>query len=494
MAAVPRAAASVALVNEGQPARFLWARRTDDAPNMPGFHVLPGGLIEAGDVSLPNDGGGDLGARVAALRELFEETGILIANGAEALDDSVVGELRDQFLEGEGAAERFEALGLRFRTSELEPIGRWVTPEFAPTRADTRFFALRVGLPIEPSLDLREIDEAEWVSAPDAHARWAGGGVLLAPPIAALIRDLCGNGRLDGEALTGVYGAGGEPSQRWEVVPFVQLLPFVTPTLPPATHTNSCLIGSGEALLVEPATPHGPELERMLAWVDEARRGGIELVAIFATHHHIDHIGAIGELRRRLGLPLWAHRMTAQRLEGTAVVDRLIEHDEHITLRGPTQVVLRAIHTPGHAPGHLCLLEEASRALIAGDMVTSEGTIIVEPHDGDMALYLRSLREMIALEPSVILPAHGMPIQRPRELLEHTIAHRLEREAKVLAALRAHHGAAQPIELTPVAYDDTPKMVWPLAAMSLEAHLIKLEQDGAARQTAVGWVAVRTRS
>lgn len=491
MGGPPRHAASMVLVKEGQPARFLWARRTDHAPSFSGFHVFPGGLVDAGDASLPNDGGANIGARVAALRELLEETGILIAHGAEALDESEIGELRDRFLEDEMAAEHFVALGLRFRTAELEPIGRWVTPEFAPTRYDTRFFALRVEHAIEPSLDVREIDEAEWISVPDARARWARGAVLIPPPIAALLFDLGQNGRLDGEALLGVYGAGGEPSQRWEVVPFIQLLPFLTPTLPPATHTNSYLIGGGEALLVEPGTPYEAELERMVAWVDEARRAGIEPVAMFATHHHIDHVGAISGLRRRLGLPLWAHRMTAQRLEGTAVIDRTIEHDERITLRGPTTVVVRAIHTPGHAPGHLCLLDEASGALLAGDMVASVGTIIVEPYDGDMALYLRSLREMIALEPTVVLPAHGMPIQQPRALLEHYIAHRLAREAKVLAALRAHHGAAQPMDLTPVAYDDTPRVVWPLAAMSLEAHLIKLEHDGEARRTEAGWLAAR---
>ena len=72
MGVPPRLAASMVLVNEGQPARFLWARRTDDAPSMPGFHVFPGGLVEAGDASLPHDGGDDIGARVAALRELLE--------------------------------------------------------------------------------------------------------------------------------------------------------------------------------------------------------------------------------------------------------------------------------------------------------------------------------------------------------------------------------------------------------------------------------------
>jgi glyoxylase-like metal-dependent hydrolase (beta-lactamase superfamily II) len=152
-------------------------------------------------------------------------------------------------------------------------------------------------------------------------------------------------------------------------------------------------------------------------------------------------------------------------------------------------VTLRAIHTPGHAPGHLCFLEERSNAMIAGDMVASIGTIIVEPEDGDMELYLRSLARMGELDSSMLLPAHGAPIEEPQRKLDQYVAHRLMREAKVLDALRAHEGPALPIDLVPRAYDDTPKVLWPLARLSTEAHLIKLERDGRARHDGERWLA-----
>ena len=251
-----------------------------------------------------------------------------------------------------------------------------------------------------------------------------------------------------------------------------------TPTLPPATHTNTFLVGTRDAVLIEPASPYEEELDQMEKWVEDARRKGITPIAILATHHHPDHVGGAAYLRDRLELPLWAHAMTAQRLEGAVQIDRLIEDGERIELRGPTSTALTAVHTPGHAPGHLCFIDEASDIMIAGDMVASVGTIIVEPRDGDMMLYLDSLRQMASLEPGALLPAHGDIIRDPQAILSFYVAHRLMREGKVLAALEAHGEPARPSDLVAHAYDDAPKAVWPLALGSLEAHLIKLEREG----------------
>ncbi len=269
-----------------------------------------------------------------------------------------------------------------------------------------------------------------------------------------------------------------------EVVGAVRMLPLRTPTLPPATHTNSFLVGAGRAILVEPATPYPAELERAIAWVADERRRGVEPVAIVATHHHPDHIGGARALASRLGLPLWAHRLTAERAPEIAF-QRLLEDGERIELDGAE---VRVLHTPGHAPGHVCLLEERSGALIAGDMVAGVGTILVEPTDGDMRLYLASLERMAAEGASVLLPAHGDPLD-PDATLARYIAHRLERERKVLDALARHGRPARAAELVPKAYDDAPPVVWPLAALSTEAHLIKLEADGHVEHVPEGWLA-----
>src|SRR5690606_29198100 len=118
-----------------------------------------------------------------------------------------------------------------------------------------------------------------------------------------------------------------------EVASAVQMLALRTPTLPPATHTNSFLIGSGRAILVEPATPYPDEIERAVAWVSEARQRGVEPMAIVATHHHPDHLGGAQALASRLALPLWAHRLTAARAPQLAF-EHLLEDDERIELDG----------------------------------------------------------------------------------------------------------------------------------------------------------------
>jgi glyoxylase-like metal-dependent hydrolase (beta-lactamase superfamily II) len=278
------------------------------------------------------------------------------------------------------------------------------------------------------------------------------------------------------------------PDRVQQVAPTIQMLPVRTPTLPPATHTNTFLVGTKEAVLVEPATPYHDEQDRMVEWVQAARLKGVEPIAILATHHHPDHVGGAMALKERLQLPLWAHAMTAQRLDGIVEIDMLIQDGERIMLDGPTPTALSALHTPGHAPGHLCFTDEASNIMIAGDMVASEGTIIVEPTDGDMLLYLESLRKMATLEPTALLPAHGKVINQPRAILSFYIEHRLMREKKVLDALRARAKPSRPRHLVAQAYDDTPKHLWPLALRSIEAHLIKLEREGTITKEGERWL------
>ena len=211
--------------------------------------------------------------------------------------------------------------------------------------------------------------------------------------------------------------------------------------------------------------------------------------AIFVTHHHPDHVGALSALAGRLGdgrgsVPVLAHAATASRCEGGR--DTRFRHltDGEIIPVGCRH--WRVLHTPGHAPGHLCLHDAAAGTVIVGDMVAGLGTILVEPGDGDMGAYLRSLERLADLEPRKVLPAHG-GLLVGAEVFRRYARHRRMREAKVLAALRAAPGTAA--QLVPVAYDDAPKAVWPLARLSLEAHLLHLEAEGKAERTATGWAA-----
>jgi glyoxylase-like metal-dependent hydrolase (beta-lactamase superfamily II) len=270
------------------------------------------------------------------------------------------------------------------------------------------------------------------------------------------------------------------------VDPRIALFPAWTPTLPPATHTNSYALGSREVLLVEPATPYGCEQRAWVQWARALAASGRRLVAIVLTHHHQDHVGGADALASELGLPVWAHAETASRVR-TPVARRLVD-GEDIVLQGPAPERWTVLHTPGHAPGHVCLWDAETRALVAGDMVASRGTILVAPGDGDMRLYLEQLARLEALRPTLALPAHGDPIDDPMGLFALYVAHRLAREAKVLRALRAFEGrgseGARPAELLPDVYDDAPVTAWGPALLSLRAHLAKLVTEG--RAVAVG--------
>jgi len=257
-----------------------------------------------------------------------------------------------------------------------------------------------------------------------------------------------------------------------------------SPTLPPATHTNSYALGTREVLLVEPATPYEDEQRAWIAWGRAIAAAGRRIVAIVATHHHRDHVGGLHELTRALDVPFWAHAETASRVE--LPVARHLEDGEAIVLDGAVPERWEVLHTPGHAPGHVCLWNADERAVVVGDMVASVGTILIEPIDGDMAAYLEQLDRLARLDARLALPAHGEPIDRPTELFRYYIAHRQMREARIvdaMATLRAAGSAAASAEeILPEAYDDVPATTWPIALLSVRAHLMKLAREGRVRE------------
>jgi glyoxylase-like metal-dependent hydrolase (beta-lactamase superfamily II) len=249
-----------------------------------------------------------------------------------------------------------------------------------------------------------------------------------------------------------------------------------TPTLPPATHTNSYALGARDVLLVEPATPYDDEQRAFVAWARSLEAEGRRAVALVATHHHPDHVGGVAALARALDLPLWAHAETAARVDWP--VARRLADGEHLDLDGPVPERWTVLHTPGHAAGHVCLWNEAERTVVAGDMVASVGTILIDPDEGDMAEYLAQLGRLAALDARLALPAHGEPIDEPTALFRRYIAHRTMREGKVLAAVAARGRPSTAEEIVIDAYDDVPAATLPIALISVRAHLAKLERDG----------------
>jgi len=260
-------------------------------------------------------------------------------------------------------------------------------------------------------------------------------------------------------------------ARAWEVASGIMVCPLRTPTLPPATHTNCYLVGRDALIVIDPASPYADEQEALDGFVDELAANGRRVRAIWLTHHHQDHVSGAQHLSKRLGVPIFAHPETI-RLLGWPDMRRLSD-GETLDLGA---LRLRAVFTPGHAPGHFCFVEERTKFMITGDMVAGIGTIVIDPDEGDMAHYLASLERMKSLSPFALLPAHGPTIANPVAKLDEYRRHRLWREERVFASL-AKRGTSSAAELVPDVYDDLDPKIFALAERSLLAHLKKLIQD-----------------
>jgi ribonuclease/clavin/mitogillin len=269
-------------------------------------------------------------------------------------------------------------------------------------------------------------------------------------------------------------------SELREIAAGVRLLALRTPTLPPATATNTLVVGHRRLAVIEPATPYADEQAALDELLDALVGAGAEVAAILLTHHHQDHTGFATALRERTGAPIHAHALTAARLDFP--VEVLLADGQEVALDDGFSLV--AMHTPGHAPGHLVFCERRTGLAYAGDLVAGTGTILIDPEDdGDMIAYLASLERVAAAQPVALVPAHGPVLDDPQACLRRYRAHRLMREERVLAAIPAAWRAVSAVLAD--AYSDTPTALWPLAARSLEAHLRKLEVEGRVRRSGV---------
>ncbi len=485
----------------------FWMRRAESLAFMGGWHAFPGGGIARSDGKIavsgeplgaeegPLEAGmpaaviGDieLGTAVTpavvagALRELYEETGLLLiaaevpAEELERRSRELAARLEDR----ERFGPALDAVGAILDASRLVYAGRWLTPPLGPLRFDNRFFLLEwpEREREQPRAASTESAEVEWVRPAVALERWSRGEIITAPPILHLLRVLAEDGPEAGlERLRNPVEANLGPHRRVEFQPGVILFPLLTPTLPPATHTNTYLLGHGDSALVDPGSPYAEEIEGLLAALAAAETEGRRVRAIWLTHHHPDHVGGVQRVREALGVPVLAHPATAERLRPLGIeIDDALEDGQRIVLAGDPDFVVRVLHTPGHARGHLSFLEERTRALIGGDMVSGVSTIVVDPPEGDMNDYLASLERLASLEPSTLFPSHGPTIRDAVGKLRAYIEHRLWREERILEAWR--EGVRDPEELVTRVYDDAPEIALPLARRQLQAHLERLEGE-----------------
>lgn len=242
--------------------------------------------------------------------------------------------------------------------------------------------------------------------------------------------------------------------------------------------TNTIILGRADddgALVIDPADAQLAHLEAIVRAGE--LRGGIRKILV--THGHPDHVGGAAELRERLNVPVYAFNR-----RGVPILDEEVPDGTRFQVGGDT---LRAIHTPGHRFDHLCFLLEGARILCAGDHISGITTNVIAPPDGDMLDYLNSLKRLQTYEIAEIIPAHGPNVTDPQAKIAEYITHRLLREQQILHVMQVLGPGASIPQMVAHIYQDVDPSLHPVAARSVEAHLLKLEREQRAVREGEGW-------
>lgn len=518
-----REAATVLLLRDGpQGLEVLMTRRSMAASFAPGAFVFPGGGIDAHDAKSHalasrrvSQKDLHLTEAIAAIRESFEELGILLARHADGrwADASDIAALDRKA----PFAPQCEARGLTLAADQVFVLAHWITDRDLPLRFNVPFLVARMPEGQHPVADEAEQFEPVWVRPADALARHeAGQFFIIFPTIRTLERlqtwqtvdeVLAACATTEEPLWTSCPRAGWLAGQEvrymehepafgelalvcpdgqmlhhldWQSQHAVSLLKNVqrltapNPGVMTGPGTNSYLVGDPDTgyIVIDPGPADAEHLERL--W--RAAGGNIRLIV--CTHSHPDHSPGARPLQAMctghpsiLGL---ASRPTA-RAHSQFTPDRELQDGERLVLEasGVTHT-LRAIHTPGHAANHVCLVLEEDGLLFSGDHVLNGSTTVIDPPDGHMGDYLNSL-DLLAgacdqFDIEFILPAHGHVLGFAKQAIHQLKAHRLRREAKIAAAMQAlPHGTLQ--QWVEHAYADVPPRLWPVAARSLQAHV-----------------------
>ena len=471
---------------------------------------------------------------IAGIRESFEELGILLArhaDGSWATQAEIDAMSRQSDLGAQCAAR-----GLTLAASDMFVLARWITDRDLPKRFDVPFLVARVPPEQTPVADETEQFEPVWVRPGDALARHQAGNFFMIYPTIVTLERLQKLATVDAvlqacavseEPLwtscprTGLLAgreqrhmehesAYGELAlvcpdgqivhtldwQSEQPVPLLKNVLRLTAPNPGAMTgpgTNSYLVGDPGTGFI--AIDPGPADAEHLAKLWRAAGGDIRMIV--CTHSHPDHSPGARPLQALcdtvppiLGL---ASRDTA-RANSAFVPDRELRDGEVLVLdpntfaagapllQGATNHTLQVIHTPGHAANHICLMLLEDGLLFSGDHILNGSTTVVDPPDGDMNDYLNSLDLLHAActehQLKYILPAHGYVLGGPDDEAQAAIArlkaHRLQREAKVLAAMQAHPDGTLDDWLAQV-YADVPQRMWPVAKRSLMAHVARIK-------------------
>ncbi len=464
--AIPRPSASLIVSRtDGKNGEILLCHRVSEVPSFPDFWAFPGGGVSRTDKKVAEENpdwlarAHDRVSSITLLRELVEEVGFS-PDGSGSLE-LVDEEIQEKICNNKEEWEKFVKEGrLKIESFNSQIIAVRTMPPFAPVRFTNTFHHLSIkDSKIEPRFPkgMSEFDEYKWWKPEILLQSWLNHEVRLPPPQVTLVRDICRAMKKNVDLLSAFDELAKRPSKGYHILEFapgVECIPIPTQTLPPATHTNCYVLGvaGGDRVIIDPAAKSDEALEILSKKINEIKSTGSEIRATIFTHKHQDHIGDLEKIKDLYQAPIWASKETLETLEKSENY-RVLGENDSFTLNGnESSISWSVIETPGHCPGHICLVGDAG--IVSGDNVTVIGTILVPSSDGDMNKYLEGLERIKRLNPPLLFPSHGPFSANPEKLLSRYIKHRSKRHKLVLDAVKNNFKDLE--EIAKKSYEDTP--------------------------------------
>lgn len=492
----PKDAAAVILLKNG---KVFLARRNPKTTFLGGWHAFPGGKLDAGDAEIAVVNCDDAEKAkyiVCAVRETFEETGVLLVRNGDKMTGGQRASLLDDLMSGRSTfAEILDHWGLRIDQSDFTYTGFWTTPQFSPVRFKTRFFIAECPQKQQPVTE-SELIEGKFLTFEDALDLWRKGEILISPPVLVSLQELAkaSGDSCNLESANSVKFCAEkllEKSEKCdgeiEYIGFnshITCFPLKTETLPPATHTNCFIVGGKEFIVIDAASKDETEQAKLHRFIDSLIEKGGVCKEIIVTHSHPDHFGGENVLQKHLRekfnfqVSISAHKLTAKTLRGKVEFQKFVEDEEVFSLKDKNgnSFDLTALHTPGHARGHLCFYDAESGFLLSSDNVVSLSSVVIAPPEGNLRDYLDSLERLKNL-PNLrfLCGSHGAAVYDARGKIESYLNHRRERERQILDAIE--NGANDIKAITAKVYADVAPELLRLAELSVQAHLEKIEAD-----------------